>query len=57
MHEDATFELELRLATLVRELFGCELILWFAKVDILATKQDRLKQVNVVLRGQSVVDK
>lgn len=50
LHEDATFKLQLRLATLVHEWFGGEFVLRLAEIDVLAAKQYRLKEVDVVLQ-------
>jgi hypothetical protein len=55
LHEDATFELQFRLATLIHERFGGELVFWFAEIDVLATEQNCFEEVNVVLRERSVI--
>ena len=49
LHENATFKLKFWLAALVDQRFGGELVLWLAEIDILATEQDRLEEVNMVL--------
>jgi hypothetical protein len=54
LHENATFELQLRFAALIHQWFGGELVFRFAEVDVLAAKQDRLEEVDVVLREWSV---
>ena len=38
LHEDASFELEFRLATLVDERLRGELVFRFAEIDVFATK-------------------
>ena len=50
LHEDAAFELQLRLAPLVDELFVGEFVLGLAEVDVLAAEQYRFEEVDVVLR-------
>ena len=50
LHEDATFELEFRLSSLVGELFVRELVFGLAEVDVLATEEDSLEQVHMILQ-------
>lgn len=50
LHEDATLQLQLRLATLVDELLVRELVLGFRKIDVFATEEDSLEEIDVILQ-------
>lgn len=51
LHENATLELQLGLASLVDKLPVGEFVFGLAEVDIFATKQDGLEEVDVILRS------
>ena len=49
LHENAALELQLRLALVINKALLRQLILGLVNVDVLATKKDRLEEVDVVL--------
>lgn len=54
LHEDATLELKLGLATLVNQGFGGKLVLRLAEINVFATQQDCFEKIDVILRIMSV---